>query len=83
MFPVAIAAGNSYILKPSEVDPGAPMLLAKLAKEAGVPAGCLNIIHGTHVRSRLSCATPSEGRGSCCTCTRAHSLARSLALVSS
>ena len=34
-------------MKPSEIDPGVPMMLAKLAKEAGLPDGVLNIIHGT------------------------------------
>ncbi|XP_057527368.1 methylmalonate-semialdehyde dehydrogenase [acylating], mitochondrial [Amaranthus tricolor] len=48
MFPVAIACGNTYILKPSEKDPGASIMLAKLAKEAGLPDGVLNIVHGTN-----------------------------------
>jgi malonate-semialdehyde dehydrogenase (acetylating)/methylmalonate-semialdehyde dehydrogenase len=46
MFPLAIACGNTYVLKPSERDPGAAMLLVKLAQEAGVPNGVLNVIHG-------------------------------------
>ncbi|GAA5810687.1 hypothetical protein MFLAVUS_004113 [Mucor flavus] len=46
MFPLAIAAGNSIIMKPSERDPGAMMMLAKLAAEAGVPDGVLNVVHG-------------------------------------
>jgi len=46
MFPLAIACGNTYVLKPSERDPGAAMLLVKLAHDAGVPAGVLNVIHG-------------------------------------
>ena len=41
MFPLAIACGNSVLLKPSEKDPGATMLLAALAQEAGVPNGIL------------------------------------------
>uniref|UniRef100_A0A914R229 Probable methylmalonate-semialdehyde/malonate-semialdehyde dehydrogenase [acylating], mitochondrial n=1 Tax=Parascaris equorum TaxID=6256 RepID=A0A914R229_PAREQ len=36
------------VLKPSEQDPGACMMLAELMKEAGFPDGCLNIIHGQH-----------------------------------
>lgn len=46
MFPMALACGNTFILKPSERDPGAPMLLAKLLSEAGLPDGCLNVVHG-------------------------------------
>jgi malonate-semialdehyde dehydrogenase (acetylating)/methylmalonate-semialdehyde dehydrogenase len=46
MFPMAIACGNTFVLKPSEQDPMTPMLLAELAIEAGIPAGVLNIIHG-------------------------------------
>ena len=37
MFPIAIAAGNTFILKPSEKDPGASIMLAELAAEAGLP----------------------------------------------
>ena len=48
MFPVATAAGNTMVLKPSERDPGAAMLLAQLALEAGLPHGVLNVVHGTH-----------------------------------
>lgn len=46
MFPMAIATGNTMVMKPSERDPGATMLIAKLAQEAGVPDGALQIIHG-------------------------------------
>jgi malonate-semialdehyde dehydrogenase (acetylating) / methylmalonate-semialdehyde dehydrogenase len=46
MFPMAIACGNTFVLKPSEQDPMTPMLLAGLALEAGVPSGVLNIVHG-------------------------------------
>ena len=46
MFPMALATGNTFILKPSERDPGAPMLLAKLLSEAGLPDGCFNVVHG-------------------------------------
>lgn len=51
MFPLAIACGNTYVLKPSERVPGAAMLLGKLAIEAGFPPGILNIVHG----GRLTC----------------------------
>jgi malonate-semialdehyde dehydrogenase (acetylating) / methylmalonate-semialdehyde dehydrogenase len=46
MMPVAIACGNTFILKPSEKDPTASMMLAQLFKEAGLPDGVLNVIHG-------------------------------------
>lgn len=48
MFPMAVTTGNTFILKPSEKDPGAAMLLAELAHEAGLPPGVLNIVHGMH-----------------------------------
>lgn len=47
MFPMAIACGNTFILKPSEQDPLTPMRLAELFIEAGAPKGLLNVIHGT------------------------------------
>lgn len=47
MFPIAVTCGNSFILKPSEKDPGAAMMLAELAMEAGLPDGVLNVVHGT------------------------------------
>jgi len=46
MFPLALACGNSFVLKPSEKDPSAPMRLVELAHEAGVPAGVLNVVNG-------------------------------------
>ena len=46
MFPLAIAAGNTCIIKPSEKTPGTMMYLAQLATEAGIPAGVLNVVHG-------------------------------------
>lgn len=48
-FPVAIAAGNSFILKPSEKDPSSAMWLARLWKEAGLPDGVFNVINGDKV----------------------------------
>jgi len=45
-FPVAIAAGNTVILKPSEKDPSAALWIAKLWKEAGLPDGVFNVVHG-------------------------------------
>lgn len=46
MFPMAIATGNTFVLKPSEQDPMVTMRLAELALEAGIPPGVLNVIHG-------------------------------------
>ncbi len=46
MFGVAIAVGNTFILKPSERDPSVPVRLAELMMEAGAPAGLLNVVHG-------------------------------------
>ncbi|GLQ18003.1 CoA-acylating methylmalonate-semialdehyde dehydrogenase [Maritalea porphyrae] len=46
MFPVAIACGNTFVLKPSERDPSAPMLTWDLFQEAGFPDGVLNVVHG-------------------------------------
>jgi malonate-semialdehyde dehydrogenase (acetylating) / methylmalonate-semialdehyde dehydrogenase len=46
MFPIALACGNTFVLKPSERDPGASLLLARLASEAGLPPGVLNVVQG-------------------------------------
>ncbi len=46
MYPVAIACGNTFVLKPSERDPSAPMLIWDLFREAGFPEGVLNVVHG-------------------------------------
>ncbi len=46
MFPLAIATGNTFVLKPSEQDPSSTMRLVELAHEAGIPAGVLNVVHG-------------------------------------
>jgi malonate-semialdehyde dehydrogenase (acetylating)/methylmalonate-semialdehyde dehydrogenase len=46
MFGIAVATGNSFILKPSERDPSLPVRLAELFMEAGAPAGVLNVVHG-------------------------------------
>lgn len=45
-FPIAIAAGNTVVLKPSEKDPSAAIWMAKLLKEAGLPDGVFNVVHG-------------------------------------
>lgn len=49
MFPIAIACGNTFILKPSEKDPGASLLLAELWAEAGLPDGVFNVVQGDRV----------------------------------
>ena len=46
MFPVAIACGNTFVLKPSEKDPSAPMMIAQLLSEAGLPDGVYNVVNG-------------------------------------
>ncbi len=49
MFPVAIACGNTFVLKPSEKVPSASVRMAELMKEAGLPDGVLNVVHGDKV----------------------------------
>ena len=46
MFPMAIACGNTFVLKPSEKDPSCSMRLAELLKEAGLPDGVFNVVNG-------------------------------------
>jgi malonate-semialdehyde dehydrogenase (acetylating)/methylmalonate-semialdehyde dehydrogenase len=46
MFPVALACGNTFVLKPSERDPSASLLLAQLLQQAGLPDGAFNVVHG-------------------------------------
>jgi malonate-semialdehyde dehydrogenase (acetylating)/methylmalonate-semialdehyde dehydrogenase len=46
MFPVALACGNTFVLKPSERDPSCAVRLAELLKEAGLPDGVFNVVHG-------------------------------------
>jgi len=49
MFPVALVCGNAFILKPSERDPGASMLLAQWLSEAGLPPGIFSVVHGDKI----------------------------------
>ena len=49
MFPMAIACGNTFILKPSERDPSCGVRLAEIAKEAGLPPGVLNVVNGDKI----------------------------------
>src|SRR5208282_3718405 len=46
MFPVALACGNAFVLKPSERDPSVSLLLADLLKQAGLPNGVFNVVQG-------------------------------------
>ncbi|CAH1173939.1 unnamed protein product [Phaedon cochleariae] len=55
MLPLALIAGNTVILKPSEKDPGATMLLMELLNEVGCPPGIVNVIHGTHNSVNFIC----------------------------
>ncbi|MCH9844485.1 MAG: CoA-acylating methylmalonate-semialdehyde dehydrogenase [Alphaproteobacteria bacterium] len=49
MFPIAIACGNTFVLKPSERDPSTSMMIADLLKQAGLPDGVFNIVHGDKI----------------------------------
>ena len=49
MYPIAIACGNTFVLKPSERDPSAPNFCAQLFAEAGLPPGVFNVVHGDKV----------------------------------
>ncbi|SDJ31786.1 malonate-semialdehyde dehydrogenase (acetylating) / methylmalonate-semialdehyde dehydrogenase [Vreelandella titanicae] len=46
MFPIALASGNTFVMKPSEKDPSTPLRLAELLKEAGLPDGVFNVVNG-------------------------------------
>jgi malonate-semialdehyde dehydrogenase (acetylating)/methylmalonate-semialdehyde dehydrogenase len=59
MFPVALACGNCFILKPSERDPSTSVLIAELLKEAGLPDGVFNVVHGDKEAVDLILAHPS------------------------
>ncbi|KAG8951755.1 hypothetical protein FRC03_012395 [Tulasnella sp. 419] len=57
--PLATATGNTLVLKPSERDPGAAMIIAELAQRAGLPPGVLNVVHGTVGTVNNICDHPS------------------------
>lgn len=59
MFPVSLVCGNTMLLKPSERDPGATMMLMELCREAGFPAGTVNVIHGQHEAVNFICDHPA------------------------
>ena len=61
MVPNAIACGNAVVLKPSERDPGASVLIAEIFREAGLPDGVLNVVHGDHVAVDRILAHPDIG----------------------
>ena len=58
MFPMAIATGNTFVLKPSEQDPMVTMRLCELALQAGIPAGVLNVVHGGENAVNAICDHP-------------------------
>ena len=58
MFPMAIACGNTFVLKPSEQDPMVTMRLCELALEAGIPPGVLNVVHGAESVVNAICDHP-------------------------
>jgi len=58
MFPVALVCGNTYVIKPSERDPGACMMLVEMLREAGCPDGVVNVIHGAHQAVNFICDHP-------------------------
>jgi malonate-semialdehyde dehydrogenase (acetylating)/methylmalonate-semialdehyde dehydrogenase len=59
MFPIALACGNTFVLKPSERDPSASILLAEMLKEAGLPDGVFNVVHGDKVAVDAILANPT------------------------
>ena len=59
MFPIALACGNTFVLKPSERDPSASILLAEMLKEAGLPDGVFNVIQGDKVAVDAILAHPT------------------------
>jgi len=58
MMPMAVATGNTMVMKPSEIVPTASLVVAELAKEAGIPDGVFNIIHGKHQAVNFICDHP-------------------------
>ena len=59
MFPIALACGNTFVLKPSERDPSASLLLAEMLKEAGLPDGVFNVVQGDKVAVDAILAHPT------------------------
>jgi Aldehyde dehydrogenase family len=57
--PMATVTGNTLILKPSERDPGAAMIIAELCQRAGLPPGVINVVHGTVPTVNAICDHPN------------------------
>jgi malonate-semialdehyde dehydrogenase (acetylating)/methylmalonate-semialdehyde dehydrogenase len=62
MFPVALACGNAFILKPSERDPSASLIVAEWLKEAGLPDGVFSVVHGDKETVDACCIIPTSRR---------------------
>ncbi|MFX5562588.1 aldehyde dehydrogenase family protein, partial [Acinetobacter baumannii] len=58
MFPIAVACGNTFVLKPSEQDPTSSLFLVELANQAGLPPGVLNVVHGGPDVANMICDHP-------------------------
>lgn len=58
MFPLALVCGNTVVMKPSERDPGATLILMELLKRCDVPDGVVNVFHGQHEAVRFICDHP-------------------------
>ncbi|KAI2805974.1 hypothetical protein BLOT_004985 [Blomia tropicalis] len=58
MFPLATVCGNTMVIKPSERDPGACMILMEMLEECGIPPGVVNVIHGQHDAVNFICDNP-------------------------
>lgn len=58
MFPLATIAGNTMVVKTSEKDPGATMLIAELLNESGCPPGVVNVVHGAVDTVNFLCDNP-------------------------
>src|SRR6202522_236773 len=59
MFPIALACGNTFVLKPSERDPSSSLLLAEMLEEAGLPEGVFNVVHADKIAVDALLAHPT------------------------
>ena len=66
MFPMAIACGNTFVLKPSERDPSSSLLLAEMLEEAGLPKGVFNVVHGDKLAVDAILEHPRDPGGELC-----------------